>query len=182
MQPREKQMAETNSQSLNENLSELSITRTFRVPRELVYEAFTNPEHNKQWMGPRGFIASHHEQDVRPGGKWRTCLHQVAEWNGRVIPDLWQGGVYREVVPPERLVYTFAWDGEGGQPTRETVVTIVFTEIDSDNTRMDFHQAFFDSIEQRDGHNQGWNSGFDRLDEFLATLTMTKTKLTNRLI
>ncbi|MEP6754120.1 MAG: SRPBCC domain-containing protein [Chthonomonadales bacterium] len=162
-------MSATSPQSPNENLYELSITRIFNAPRELVYEAFSDAEHTKQWMGPRGFVATHLEQDVRPGGKWRTCLHQVAEWNGRIIPDLWQGGVFKEVVPPERLVYTFAWDGQGGQPTRETVVTISFTEVDADNTRMDFHQAFFDSIEQRDGHNQGWNSGFDRLNEFVTT-------------
>jgi uncharacterized protein YndB with AHSA1/START domain len=161
-------MFENVPKSAGQNLYELSITRMFDAPRDLVYEAFTNPEYVKRWMGPRGFVATHLEQNVHAGGKWRTCLHQVAEWDGRIYPDLWQGGEYREVAPPERLVYTFAWEGQG-QPTRETLITIHFIEIDANTTRMEFHQAFFDSIDQRDGHSQGWNSGFDKLNDFLAT-------------
>jgi uncharacterized protein YndB with AHSA1/START domain len=149
-------------------LHELFITRIFDAPRELVYEAFTNPEHAMQWMGPRGFTATHFEQDARPGGKWRACLHQTGEWNNQSYPDLWQGGVFKKIEPPERLVYTFAWEGQGCQPTRETLINIHFTEFDSERTRMDFHQAFFDSVEQRDGHNVGWNSSFDRLNDYVT--------------
>jgi len=149
-------------------LHELSITRFFEAPRELVYEAYTNPRHAKQWAGPRGFTATHFEGDARPGGKWRACLHQTAPWQGHTgLPDLWQGGVFKEVVPPERLVYTFAWEGQGGQPTRETVITIRFTEVDGNRTKMDFHQEFFDTVEMRDGHNTGWNSSFDRLNDYV---------------
>jgi uncharacterized protein YndB with AHSA1/START domain len=148
-------------------LYELSISRIFDAPRKLVFEAFSNPEHAKQWMGPRGFTATQFEQDARPGGKWRACLHQTGDWQGRTYPDLWQGGVFKEIVPPERVVYTFAWEGEGGQPTRETLITVNFTELDDERTRMDFHQAFFDSVSLRDGHNQGWNSSFDRLNDYV---------------
>jgi uncharacterized protein YndB with AHSA1/START domain len=149
-------------------LHELSITRFFDAPREMVYEAFTKPDHARKWGGPHGFVATHFEQDARPGGKWRACLHQTESWrHGRIIPDLWQGGVFQELVPPERLVYTFAWEGQGDQPTRETVITIRFTELDDSRTRMDFHQAFFDTVELRDGHNKGWNSSFDRLNEYV---------------
>ncbi|HTW47456.1 MAG TPA: SRPBCC domain-containing protein, partial [Acidobacteriaceae bacterium] len=149
-------------------LHELSITRFFDAPRELVYEAYTNPHHARQWAGPRGFTATHFEGDARPGGKWRACLHQTAPWQGHTgLPDLWQGGVFKEVVPPERLVYTFAWEGQGGQPTRETVITIRFTEVDGNRTKMDFHQEFFDTVEMRDGHNTGWNSSFDRLNDYV---------------
>lgn len=146
---------------------ELSITRFFNAPRAMVCEAFVDAEHAKQWMGPRGFSATHLQLDVRPGERWRACLHQVGEWNGKTFPDLWQGGVYREVTPPERLVYTFSWEGQGGLPTRETLVTIIFSEVDAETTRMNFHQASFDSVEQRDGHSQGWNSEFDRFSEFV---------------
>ena len=147
---------------------DLSITRIFDAPRALVYEAFSNPEHAKKWMGPRGFVATHFEQDARPGGHWRACLHQTEEWNGQKnYPDLWQGGVFKEIVPPERVVYTFAWEGDGGQPTRETLISIQFTELDGDRTQMDFHQSFFDSVELRDGHNLGWNSSFDCLNDYV---------------
>jgi uncharacterized protein YndB with AHSA1/START domain len=151
----------------NETLYDLNITRVFDAPRELVYEAFSNTEHAKQWMGPRGFTATHFEQDIRVGGKWRACLHQTGEWQGQTYPDLWQGGVFKELVPHECIVYTFAWEGQGGQPTREALITVTFTELDDDRTRMDFHQAFFDSMGQREGHNQGWNSSFDRLNDYV---------------
>jgi len=146
---------------------DLSISRVFDAPRELVYEAFADPEHAKQWMGPRGFTATFFEQDARPGGRWRACLHQTGEWEGQNYPDLWQGGIFKEIVPPERVVYTFAWEGQGGQPTRETLITITFTELEDDKTQMDFHQEFFDSIGLRDGHNQGWNSSFDCLNDYV---------------
>jgi uncharacterized protein YndB with AHSA1/START domain len=157
----------TSASDAGSTLYDLAITRTFDAPRALVFEAFSNPEHAKQWMGPRGFTATHFEQDARPGGKWRACLHQTGDWQGRTYPDLWQGGVFKEIVPPERIVYTFAWEGQGGQSTRETLITISFTELDDGKTQMDFHQAFFDSLSQRDGHYQGWNSSFDCLSDYL---------------
>ena len=158
-------------------LHELSIVRVFDGPRELVYEAFSNPVHARQWAGPRGFVATHFEQDVRPGGKWRACLHQTEAWKGKTFPDLWQGGVFKEIVPPERIVYTFAWDGEAGQPTRETVITVHFTELDGNRTKMAFHQAFFDSAEMRDGHNTGWNSSFDRLEDLVKNWNKSLDRL-----
>jgi uncharacterized protein YndB with AHSA1/START domain len=147
-------------------LHELSIVRIFDAPRALVYEAFTNSEHAKHWLGPRGFTATYFEQDARPGGRWRACLHQTGDWRGRTYPDLWQGGVFKEIVPPERIVYTFAWEGQG-QPTRQTLITVRFIELDSNRTEMHFHQEFFDSIEERDSHNEGWNSSFDRLSDYV---------------
>jgi len=147
-------------------LYELSIVRIFDAPRALVYEAFSKPEHIKQWMGPRAFTATHFEQDARPGGRWRACLRQIGDWHGRTYPDLWQGGVFKEIVPPERIVYTFAWEG-GGLPTREMLITIRFIALDSHRTEMHFHQKFFDSVEQRDSHNEGWNSSFDRLNDYV---------------
>ena len=151
-------------------LHELSIVRVFDAPRERVYQAFTSPEHARHWSGPRGFTAINVEQDARPGGKWRLSLHQTGDWKSGTYPDLGQGGVFKELVPPERLVYTFAWDAQSGLPTRETEITIRFTELDGSRTRMDFHQAFFDTPEQRDGHNEGWNSSFDRLDDLLKEM------------
>ena len=150
----------------NGSSHEVSITRIFQAPRELVFEAFCDAEQAKQWIGPEAFVAIYMEQDVRPGGKWRACLHQVAAWNERDYPDLWMGGTFQEVAPPERLVYTFAWEGQG-QPTQETVITILFSEVTPDTTRMDFHQALLDSEFQRDDHRNGWNSGFARLSKFL---------------
>lgn len=145
---------------------ELVITRVFDAPRSLVFRLWADPAHAKHWMGPRGFTASHLEQDLRPGGAWRLCLYQ--DDGGR---DLWQGGVYREVVEPERLVFTFAWDGENGRRGHETLVTVTFAEHQG-KTKMTFRQAVFPSVEQRDGHRQGWSSSFDRLAEYVAKLSI----------
>jgi uncharacterized protein YndB with AHSA1/START domain len=140
----------------------LVITREFDAPRELVFKLWTDPAHAKHWMGPRGFTATHFDQDPRPGGAWRACLRP--DNGGR---DLWQGGIVREIVVPERLVYSFAWDGENGRRGPETLVTITFA-AHGGKTKMTFHQAVFESVGQRDGHQGGWNSSFDRLAEYAA--------------
>jgi len=137
----------------------LVITRVFDAPRALVYQAFVDPKHGLQWAGPRDYPATHIEGDVRPGGKWRTCLRAMDGSR-----ELWQGGVYREVVPNERLVFTFAWDQEDGKPGPETLVTITFADRGG-KTLMTFRQAVFNTPENCDGHRRGWNSAFDRLAE-----------------
>src|SRR5262245_29083774 len=142
----------------------LVIERVFDAPRELVFKLWTDPAHVKRWMGPRGFTAVHFEHEARPGGRWRGCLRP--DGGGR---DLWHGGVVREIVPPQRLVYSFAWDREDGSRGHETLVTITFEEVRG-KTRMIFHQAEFDSVAQRDGHRGGWSSSFDRLAEYAATI------------
>jgi uncharacterized protein YndB with AHSA1/START domain len=148
---------------------ELHITRVFDAPRELVWKVWTDPEHAKHWAGPRQFTATHFENDRRPGGKWRLCLHSDGFDMGDGVLrklDLCQGGENREIVEPERLVYTFQWDESTGLGSHETVITITFEEHDG-KTTMNFHQAFFVTEKDRDGHMRGWNSSFDKLGDYL---------------
>ena len=145
---------------------DLTMTRVFDAPRALVFKAWTDPDHAMNWWGPRHHPAVHIEMDVRPGGAWRHCLRSTE--TGK---DLWHGGVFREVVAPERLVFTFAWEEEGERGL-ETVVTVTFVERDG-KTRMTFHQTPFQSGGERDGHQGGWASTFDRLVEHLAQLQGT---------
>jgi uncharacterized protein YndB with AHSA1/START domain len=141
---------------------ELSLTRTFKAPRSLVFKAWTEPEHLARWSGPEGFTTPHHHMDLRVGGRYRACLRAP---DGQ---DHWVQGVYREITSPERLVMTHGWTDAAGQPTGpETVITITFAEKDG-QTLMTFHQAFFDSAASRDGHADGWSQSFDRLAEHLA--------------
>jgi uncharacterized protein YndB with AHSA1/START domain len=149
---------------------ELHITRVFDAPRELVWKVMTDPEHMKHWCGPRQFVARNIENDPRPGGKWRLCLHTDGFDTGDGVLrqfDLRQGGENREVIEPERLVYTFKWEDNPGLSSNvETVITITLDENDG-KTTMNFHQAFFVTTGDRDGHMRGWNSSFDKLGDHL---------------
>lgn len=146
---------------MDQTETELTIVRVFDAPPALVFRMWTDPAHASRWMGPRGFTAEHVTQDPRPGGAWRLCLREDA--TGRL---LWQGGVNREIDPPHRLVFTFAWDRDSGISDLETVVTITFEDYDG-KTRMVFHQAPFATTDSRDGHVRGWSSSFDRFEELL---------------
>jgi uncharacterized protein YndB with AHSA1/START domain len=154
----------------------LEITRIFNAPRELVFKAFTDPVHAMKWMGPREFPAHHVEADIRPGGKWRIGLKASdAVTDHRRGAELWQGGIYKEVTPPERLSWTFRWEAEpwneNGARNPETLITVTFAEQGPGKTRMVFRQALFDTKSNRDGHIGGWNSAFDRLEELLKELS-----------
>jgi uncharacterized protein YndB with AHSA1/START domain len=140
----------------------LTINRVFNAPRAKVFKAFIDPKRMLQWLGPRDYPASFVEADVRPGGKWRACLDSEAKGE-----ELWHGGIYHEIIPDERLVFTFAWDQTDGKPGLETLVTIDFEDV-ANKTRMCFQQSEFETVEDCEGHRMGWNSAFDRLEELLA--------------
>ena len=142
---------------------QLTITRTFDAPRSLVFKVWTQPEHFSRWLGPKDFTAIACHMNVQVGGMYRACIRSP-EGN-----DHWMQGIYREVVEPERLVFTFAWEDENNQPKHETLVTVTFEEQDN-KTLMTFQQAIFESIESRDSHNTGWSECFDRLATYLTAL------------
>src|SRR5713226_9038389 len=101
---------------------ELTLTRVFDAPRERVFEAWTNPEEIGRWWGPHGFTTTSLEMDIRPGGAYRACMRsrEGALYRRR--------GVYRDIVPPERLAFTFAWADATGNLGHETLVTVTFAE------------------------------------------------------
>jgi uncharacterized protein YndB with AHSA1/START domain len=139
--------------------NELVIRRTFDAPRELVWRAWTDREHAKQW-GPKGFTTPEREMDFRPGGAWRALM---------ISPDgkpYRQHGVVREVVPLERLSFTFIWDDN---PDVEMLVTVTFKERGR-KTEMTFRQTGLPSAASRDGHREGWTEAFDRLAALIATM------------
>jgi uncharacterized protein YndB with AHSA1/START domain len=149
----------------------LCITRVFNAPRELVWRAWTDPEMAKQWKGPKQFPATVVELGQKPGDPWRVCLRGYRPGTDTVT-EFWQGGVLLEIVPPELLVYTFAWEKrssvglpEDGDP-HETLITVRFEET-AGKTTMHFHQQYFATAIERDGHNGGWSSSFGRLEELV---------------
>lgn len=140
------------------------IRRRFAAPRHLVFQAVTKPELVAKWWGPRGSTLTRCRMDLRPGGAWRFSLR---------FPDGSEhgfGGVYREVVPPVRVVSTFRYDG---YPDAESVETMVLEEDGTDTllTVTVEHTC----VEHRDGHvasgmEAGCVESHDRLEELLATL------------
>ena len=139
----------------------LVITRVFDAPRSLVFAAWTKSEHLQRWQGaPRGFTVRVDKSDIRPGGAYRICMRSPEG------TEHWLQGTYREVVEPERLVFTHAWSDAQGRPGRETLVTVTFAEIDG-KTKLTLHQTGFEAVASRDGHKEGWSSALDRLAEYL---------------
>ena len=138
----------------------LVIKRTFDAPRDLVWKVWSDPEQAKKWWGPDGFTAPVVELDARPGGKWRALMRSP---DGK---DVWQHGVYREIVPPEKVSFTFIWDE---QPDHEMLVTVTFAERGT-KTEMTFRQGIFKSVEDRNGHEGGWSQSFDRFAAYLKTV------------
>jgi uncharacterized protein YndB with AHSA1/START domain len=140
----------------------LIITRIFDAPRSLVWRAWAEPERMACWAGPKGFTMTSCEMDCRPGGAFRMSMRSPEGTNHRVR------GVYHEIEEGERLVYTWAWVDEEGNPGYETLITVTFAD-DGDKTRLTLHQAFFESVTARDAHRGGWTSALDCLAEYLAT-------------
>nr|RNJ66175.1 MAG: SRPBCC domain-containing protein [Leptolyngbya sp. IPPAS B-1204] len=154
-------MIAKNQESLATSERELTITRIFDAPRSLVFQVWTQPEHFARWLGPKDFTTTFCQMDVRLGGTYRACI-QSPEGT-----DHWMQGIYQEIVKPERLVFTFAWEDEQGKPKHQTLVTVTLAE-QGRKTRMTFHQAIFESVESRNSHQTGWSECFDRLEVYLA--------------
>lgn len=138
------------------NTRELVLTRIFNAPPELVFGAWTNPESAKHWWGPTHHPAISMTMDVRIGGAWEAQLRSVAD--GTILTHR---GVFREIVKPERLSFTFKWDEEGERGL-ETLVTLTFENVKG-KTLMTLRQSPFQSSTEQDGHGEGWSSTFDRL-------------------
>jgi uncharacterized protein YndB with AHSA1/START domain len=135
--------------------NELLIVRTFDAPPSLVFALWSDAEHMKRWMGPKTFTCPEATIDFRVGGAYRAMIKSAAHGEN------WFGGMYREIVPDRRLVFTFTWENEGPAAGVETLVTITFEERDG-KTVQTFHQAPFSNVERRDSHVGGWSEAFDK--------------------
>ena len=138
----------------------LIISRTFDASRERVWNAWTDPDEIERWLCPEGFTVAFAEGDVRPGGAWRSGMRSP---DGDVLVVC---GEYREVVEPERLVFTHAWEDSDGQPRNETVVTVTLA-VDVDRTALTFRQEGLASVESREANEEGWNGVLEHLASHL---------------
>lgn len=142
--------------------TELVITRVFQSPRVLVWQAWTQAEHLMRWSCPKDFTMLFCEGDLRVGGAWRAGM-RAPDGHEYVM-----GGVYREIAPPERLVFTHGWEEDELHDGHETLVTVVL-EDENDGTKMTFTQSHLATASSRDGHAEGWSGAFDNLDAYLQS-------------
>lgn len=178
-------MAVKNEMTLEIRDREAILTRIISAPRELVFDAWTKAEHLSQWFGPHGFTTTA-ETDPRVGGKFRITMHGTdalgPEFAGQDYP---MKGVYKEFVPPERLVYTSdlsehpeQWKKQikeaCGSPNDvdvlQGVTTVTFEESDG-KTKVTIRYTFA-SEAIRDGYlktgmKEGWGECLDRLEELV---------------
>lgn len=146
--------------------SDLAIvmTRVFDAPRELVWEAWTDPKHPPHWMtGSEGWSMPVCEIDLRVGGAWHFIWHKDGE------EKMEMRGVYREIAPPERLINTENWGGD--HP--ETLVTMTLNERDGKTTMVCLTE--YPSKESRDaalktGMEEGAAQSFELLAKYLLTI------------
>jgi uncharacterized protein YndB with AHSA1/START domain len=161
------------SAATNAGKRELVITRVFDAPRELVFKAWTEPEHLMRWWGPKGFTMPLCKVDLRPGGVIHFCMRSP---EGH---DIWCKGVYREIVEPERIVVTDSFSDEKGNTVppaqyglspdwpAESLMTVTFAE-DEGKTKLTLHLGVSESLAKRQGADVGWAETLDRLAGYLA--------------
>ena len=153
---------------------ELVITRAFDAPREQVWKAWTEPERVKSWWGPKGFTTPFCRIVLRVGG---TNLYCMRSPEGE---DYWSTGVYREIVPPERIVSTDSFADKDGKVVPASyygmkadyplkmLVTVTFEE-QGGKTKLTLHHVGIPPGPDTDGARQGWNESLDKLAVVLVS-------------
>ena len=167
-------MAErTSSPAPESKESALVIERVFDAPRELVWKAWTDPEHVMRWWGPKGYTSPAAQIDFRVGGKYLWAMRSP---EGQ---DVWSTGVYREIVPLKRMVVTNSFADENGNVVPashygmpadlplEMVATVTFEDLGG-KTRLTLRHEGFPAGEMSEMAGAGWNESFDKLAESLA--------------
>jgi uncharacterized protein YndB with AHSA1/START domain len=135
----------------------LVLSRLIRAERAAVYAAWTEPETMRKWFCPRDLQLVSAEADVRVGGRFRAEMSNGSETHTVL-------GMYREVVPGERLVFSHQWQE---QDAVETLVTVEFADRDG-GTLVSLTHEGFRNRESRKGHEGGWASTFDNLQHFFS--------------
>jgi uncharacterized protein YndB with AHSA1/START domain len=155
------------------------ITRVFDAPRDMVWKAFTDPEHMKHWWGPKGSTVLVSKMDLRVGGSY---LGSLRDTSGNVM---WGKFVYREIMPPQRLVWEHSFSDENGGLTRhplapnwplKLLTTVTFAEPRPGQTEVTLRWSPLDATDEErktfaaahDGMRGGWGGSFDQLAAYLA--------------
>src|SRR3984957_17931802 len=165
-------MASKNNPSEETADREIFITREFSAPRELVWEAMTNPKHVVNWWGPRGFTTTIEKMDFRVGGVWQHIMHGPDATN---YPNK---SVFKEIVKPEKIIYSHGGKRENG-PGVSFVSTWTFDSIETNKTKVTIRMVF-PSAAERDfvvkefGAIEGGKQTLERLGEYLPKMNLAR--------
>ena len=140
---------------------ELVIESDFAAPRAVVFATWTEKDLLSRWWAAKSYTILSNEMDVRPGGIWRRRIRRPT---GTVFTEY---GVYHEVVPTERLVFTYNSEG-GDHDEPETIVTVTFADLKDGRTRLTLRHAAIETEASRALHERGWSRCFDRFSSALS--------------
>ena len=132
----------------------LEVRRTIRAPRQRVFEAWTRPEEVKRWSAPGPIEVAVAEIDLRVGGAYRIHMRAPDGAMHRAF------GVYREIDPPRRLVYTWSWEEK--PEVTDTVITVEFHDL-GDATEVVLRHDGLTTAKERQDHEHGWTGCLDKL-------------------
>ena len=175
--PRRKTMTTSDNPQVTSEEEGLVIERVFDARRELVWRAWTEPEHFRRWYGPKSMSTHVCEIDLRVGGRYLFGMRSPDGW------EYFTTGVYREIVPLERFVATESLaDAEGNlvppghygmpddSPTEMTVI-VMLEDVDGGKTKLTLrHIAAWPNDEMSKGAAGGWNEAFDKLEALFAAM------------
>jgi uncharacterized protein YndB with AHSA1/START domain len=151
----------------------------FAAPRQRLWDCFTDPDHMKEWFGPKGSTVVASKMDLRVGGTYHGAMR---DGSGRVM---WAKFVYREIIAPKRLVWVHSFSDEAGGLTRhplsatwplELLTTVTFEEAPGGKTKVTLRWSPINAVAEEQatfeaahgGMTQGWAGSFERLDAYLA--------------
>ena len=162
------------------------IERVFDAPRELVWRAWTEPEHFMRWYRPKGFTLPTCGIDFRVGGRY-VCGMRSPDGH-----DYWTTGVYREIVPPERFVATESLadehgnavpathDGTGDHVPLETTVTVTVEDLGGGKTKLTLRQVGWADDSMAAHASAGWSEAFDKLAAAIADIVCNDVQAAGR--
>ena len=141
-------------------ITSLKMTKFIKAPRQKVYEAWIRPEVLKRWMGPHDVTVPQAASDPKIGGRYRIVMESNGTGQMQAAGTQFiVGGKYQELVPFEKLVLTWQWEGQG---TGETLITIHLKEKEG-GTEMTLIHERFDDGEMMKRHEHGWTGSFQKL-------------------
>jgi uncharacterized protein YndB with AHSA1/START domain len=136
----------------------LTIKEVLAAPLNRVYQAWTDVDHMKRWFAPGDMRVPEAVADVQPGGRYRIVMERT-DGHQHIV-----AGEYREVVPNERLSFSWQWEGSDAI----TFVELRFKVIDANTTELTLVHARFVTEDARDHHGQGWAGCLANLHRYIA--------------